>query len=240
MSTQKMKVEIWSDVTCTFCYTSKKRFESALSKFKDNDSVEVIWRSFELAPGFKTDPSKLFPQFLAELKGISIEHSKTMIDQVANSVNDTGLKLNLHQSIPANTFNAHRLSHFAKLSNLQNEIEEALFRAYFMEGKNIDDILILIQIASDNGLDASKVKNMFEGNMFTDEVRKDILEANESGITSVPFFRFNNSSTISGAQDTTLFLETLEKTFTQWESQIHLSNPENISGQSCSIDEECK
>ena len=109
-----MKVEIWSDVTCTHCYTAKRKFESALSQFKNRDKLEIIWRSFELAPGLKTDPNKFLPRFLQELQGISLEQAHEMIDHVTDSVKEVGLEYNLNKAIPANSFNAHRLSHFAK------------------------------------------------------------------------------------------------------------------------------
>lgn len=240
MTTKKMKVEIWSDVTCTFCYTAKRKFESALSQFKDSDKIEVVWKSFELAPELKTDSNKQFPQFLAELKGISIEQSKGMIDQVAASVKELGLEFNLYTAIPANSFNAHRLSHLAKHYHLQDKTEEGLFKAYFTEGKNIDDISVLIQIAGEIGLDTTSVKDMLESSKYADEVRQDIYEAKEVGITSVPFFMFNNTTTVSGAQESKLFFETLEKTFAQWQTENHYLNSEIMGGQSCKIGENCK
>jgi predicted DsbA family dithiol-disulfide isomerase len=240
MTTKKMKVEIWSDVTCTFCYTAKRKFESALSQFKDRDKIEVVWKSFELAPELKTDPNKHFPQFLAELRGISIEQSKGMIDQVAASVKELGLEFNLYKTIPANSFNAHRLSHLAKHYHMQDKTEESLFRAYFTEGRNIDDTSVLFQIANEIGLDTTSVKNMLESSKYTDEVRQDIYEAKEAGVTSVPFFMFNTTTTVSGAQDSKLFLETLGKAFAQWQTESHHLNLEVMGGQSCKIGEGCK
>ena len=123
-----MKVEIWSDVTCTHCYTAKRKFEHALSQFENRDKIEVTWRSFELAPGLKTDPNKFLPQFLQELQGISLGKVQEMINHVTDSAKKVGLEYNLNKAIPANSFNAHRLSHFAKVRGLQDKIEERIFR----------------------------------------------------------------------------------------------------------------
>jgi len=239
MTTKKMKVEIWSDVTCNFCYTAKRKFESALSQFKDNDKIEVVWKSFELAPTLKTEPNKYFPQFLSELRGLSSEQVSNMIDQAENSVKDVGLEFNLRKAIPANSFNAHRLSHMAKHHGLQDKAEESLFKAYFTEGKNIDDSSVLIQIANEIGLDTTSVKSALESSKYADDVRQDIYEAKEAGVRSVPFFLFNTATTVSGAQDSKVFLETLETTFAQWQSENDHSNSEIIGEQSCKIGEDC-
>ena len=213
MKAKKMKVEIWSDVTCSFCYTAKRKFERALSQFKDKDKVEVVWRSFELAPDLKTDPKKYFPQFLAELRGLTLEQATGMIDHVANSAKADGLEFNLRKAIPANSFKAHRLSHFAKQYHLQDETEERLFKAYFTEGKNIDDLSILVQLAAEIGLDTIAVKRALDSTEYIDQVKADISLAKEMGITSVPFFTINSEAKISGAQDSDVFLEALERTF---------------------------
>lgn len=235
-----MKVEIWSDVTCTHCFTAKRKFERALSQFKNRDKIEVIWRSFELAPGLKTDPNKFLPQFLQELQGISLEHAQDMIDHVTDSVKEVGLEYNLNKAIPANSFNAHRLSHFAKVRGLQDKMEERIFNAHFIEGKNIDDIPTLTELAKEIGLNASEVKNILETAKFADQVNQDLAEAKLIGITSVPKFIFNTNTKVSGAQDSNVYLEILEKEFAQWEADKVKSASEIIEGQSCKIGEDCK
>lgn len=230
MKTNKMKVEIWSDITCMYCYMAKRKFESALSQFKDKDKIEVIWKSFELAPDLKTNPNILFPDFLANLKGISVEQSLAMISGASNMVKEAGLSFNLEKTIPANSFNAHRLSHLAKAYQLQEEIEEQLFKAYFTEGKNIDDIPTLMQLAIEIGLDSIAVKRCLESTEYADQVMSDIAEAKEASINSVPNFVFNSKSTISGTKESNVFLETLEKTFGLWQSE---------SEQSCEIGKGC-
>ena len=235
-----MKVEIWSDVTCTHCYTAKRKFERALSQFKDRDKIEVIWRSFELAPGLKTDPNKFLPQFLQERQGISLKQAQEMIDHVTDSVKEVGLEYNLDKAIPANSFNAHRLSHFAKVRGLQDKMEERIFNAYFIEGKNIDDIPSLVELAKEIGLNVSEVKNILETAKYADQVKQDLAEAKQIGIASVPKYIFNKNTQVSGAQDSNVYLEILEKEFAQWKTDKVKSESEIIKGQSCKIGEDCK
>lgn len=239
MTNDKMKVEIWSDVTCPFCYIGKRKFEGALSQFKNAGSIEIIWKSFELAPGFKTEPIKDMYRFLAEHNGISLEQVKAMSSQLAGTAKEAGLQYNLDRAIPANSFNAHRLSHLAKHHHLQDEAEERLFKAYFTEGKNIDDIPTLIQLGKEIGLDTTEVKNVLESNQYADEVRQDIAEAQKAGVKSVPHFAFNGKPAISGAQDSKAFLEKLETAFTEWQSEKSLTDFTVTDGQACKIGEVC-
>ncbi|HLP39448.1 DsbA family oxidoreductase [Lacibacter sp.] len=239
MTNNKMKVEIWSDVTCPFCYIGKRKFEHALNQFKDADKVEIIWKSFELAPGFQTEPVKDMYQFLAAHNGVSLEQIKTISNQLADSAWQVGLQYNLEKAIPANSFNAHRLSHLAKQRQLQDKAEERLFKAYFTEGKNIDDIPTLIALGKEIGLDAAEVKNVLESDQYADEVRQDIADANQAGVKSVPHFTFNGQESISGAQDSKVFLEKLELAFTAWKSKKSLADITATDGQACKIGEVC-
>jgi len=239
MTAAKMKLEIWSDITCPFCYIGKRKLENALSQFKDAEHVEVIWRSFELAPGFKTQPDKNMHQFLSEFKGISLKQAVEISDQVAGSARQVGLEYNFHKAIPTNSFNAHRLSHFAKHRNLQEDAEETLFKGYFTNGKNIDDILTLIELGKEIGLDPAEVKHVLESERYNEDVRKDLYEAKQMGITSVPFFVFDRRTKISGAPESTVILETLEKTFAEWQKENPAPASEITSGSSCKVGEDC-
>lgn len=215
-----MKIEIWSDIVCPFCYIGKRKFEKALSQFKDKDQIEIEWKSFQLSPDKKTEPDKSVYQFLADHKGISLEVAKSMSAQVTNSARQVGLEYDFDKAIPANSFNAHRLLHLAKQYDLQDQAEEVLFKAYFSEGKNIDDIPTLVQFGTDLGLDATEVKNMLDSHQYAPEVQQDIEEAQYLGLRSVPSFVFDRKYLIAGAQDSQLFLEVLEKTFAEWQKVI--------------------
>jgi predicted DsbA family dithiol-disulfide isomerase len=216
LTENKMKIEVWSDIMCPFCYIGKRKLDMALAIFKEAQNIEVTWKSFQLMPDMITVPGKNINQLLSEEKSISLEHAKSMNDYVSEMASQIGLKYNFNIAVPANTFNAHRLSHLAKQYGLQNEIEEKLFAAYFTEGKNVDDINTLIEIGRETGLNAGESEIVLNGNKFEEEVRYDIYEAKQSGIRGVPFFLFNNKQTISGAQDNAVFMLTLTKAYTEW------------------------
>jgi predicted DsbA family dithiol-disulfide isomerase len=216
LTKNKMKIEVWSDIMCPFCYIGKRKLDLALARFGNAEDIEVIWKSFQLMPDMITFPGRNINQLLSEEKGISLEHAKNMNDYVTEMAASVGLAYNFDIAKPANTFNAHRLSHLAKQHGFQNEIEEKLFAAYFTEGKNIDDHDTLKQIGSETGLTINDLENVLNGDRYKEEVRYDIYEAKQSGIRGVPFFLFNNKQTISGAQDNMVFNETLSKAYSDW------------------------
>jgi predicted DsbA family dithiol-disulfide isomerase len=208
-----MKIEIWSDVMCPFCYIGKRKFEVALAQFEHKENVEIEWKSFLLSPEMQTDPNKNIHQFLAEHKGVSLEQATGMNDNVAHIAAQVGLQYNFDQTIPANSFNAHRFLHFAKKHGKQNEAEELLFKSYFTDGKNIDDAPTLLALANSLGLDADALTAAMGKGEFTDDVIADIQEAQALGVRGVPFFVFDRKYAVSGAQEPAVFLETLETAF---------------------------
>lgn len=208
-----MKIEIWSDVMCPFCHISKRKFEMALEQFAHKDKVEVEWKSFQLDPSIQTDAGKSIHQFLAERKGISLEKAKEMNDYVTDLAKKVGLTYNFDKAVVANSFDAHRFSHLAKKHGAQNNAEELLFKAYFTEGKNTADEETLIQLGEELGIKAEETKATLRSDVFVDEVRSDIEEAQQIGVTGVPFFVVNRKYAISGAQESDTFLQMLNKVF---------------------------
>ena len=204
-------VEIWSDVMCPFCYIGKRKFEQALEQFPGNDAVEVEWKSFQLNPDMKTEPSKNINEYLAEHKGISLARAKEMNERVTAMAAEVGLTYDLGRAVVANSFDAHRLSHFAKKHGRQDAVEERLFKAYFTEGKNTADHGTLVSLAVEAGLNAEEVRAMLAGTEFSDDVNRDIYEASQVGARGVPFFVFDNKYAVSGAQPSELFLQVLNK-----------------------------
>lgn len=200
---------------CPFCYIGKKRFDDALAQFEHKDEVEIEWKSFMLSPDLKTDPTKNNNQFLAEHKGISLEEATGMNNYVTDMAAQAGLTYDFNKAIVANSFNAHRFSHFAKQYGKQNEAEEKLFAAYFTEGKNIDDAETLMAMAAELELDVTKLANVMGSGAYAKDVMADIDEAQELGIRGVPFFVLNRKYAISGAQETAVFLDTLQKAFAE-------------------------
>ncbi|QKJ28820.1 DsbA family oxidoreductase [Mucilaginibacter mali] len=206
-----MKVEIWSDVMCPFCYIGKRRFEQALAQFAHAGEVEVTWKSFQLNPGLVTAPSISIHQYLADAKGWQLDYAKQLNQQVTDMAQAVGLNYQLDNAVVANSFNAHRLSHLATAKGLGDAAEEALFNAYFTQGKNIDDTDTLVALGTSIGLDAEDVRQALNTNAYADEVRRDIDEARQLGISGVPFFVLNDKYAVSGAQAVGVFSGALEK-----------------------------
>ena len=229
-----MKVNIWSDVRCPFCYIGKKKFKDALKQFSNKDKVEIHWKSFQLDPNLKTDPQTSMLEYFVKAKGVSEEQVLQMFSGATKMEEETGISMNLQKGILANSFNAHRLIQFAKARNLGNEIKEALFKVHFEEGKNIDDISILSEVAASIGLDAEEVRQVLNSDAYAYEVKKDEMEARNIGVRGVPFFVFDDKYAISGAQPVEAFLQTLEKVWEEKNSELKISE-----GDSCSSEGNC-
>ncbi len=225
---------------CPFCYIGKRRFESALAQFPGRGDVHVTWKSFQLAPGMVTDPSTNIHQYLAAHKGISLEEARELNDYVTGMAAEVGLEYNFDKSVVANSFHAHRFLHFAKKEGKQEEAEEALFHAYFTDGLNIDDFTVLIQLGISIGLDAGELKPALENGLYAEDVRRDLYEARQVGVKGVPFFLFDEKYAIQGAQDGSVFQETLEKAHSGWLKETAGTNREVTPGQSCAPGEPCQ
>lgn len=222
-----MKVEIWSDIMCPFCYIGKRRFEKALDQFEYADEVEIIWRSFQLNPDMETDPDVNINEYLAEAKGWSLQKAQQMNQRVTDMAAEEGLEYNMDQAVVANSFDAHRLIQFAKEHNKADEAEEVLFRSYFTEGKNIADHDTLSAIASEIGLDADETREVLQSNQFDNQVKHDIEIASGINIRGVPFFLFNRKFAVSGARESEIFLKALKQSWNKW-----LEEKEDIQTQS--------
>ena len=208
-----MKVEIWSDIMCPFCYIGKRKFELALNQFENKKDIEIEWRSFQLNPHMKTDPNKNINQYLAEIKGWPLDQAKKMNERVTTMAREVGLHYNFDKAVVANSFDAHRLIQLAKKHGKGDAAEEALFKAYFTEGKNIADHPTLVEIGSELGLDKNEVAQMLRSDLFSREVERDVHHAEEYGARGVPFFVLNGKYGVSGAQSPEVFLQALEKSY---------------------------
>lgn len=210
-----MKVEIWSDVMCPFCYIGKRKFETALAQFEHKNDVIVEWKSFQLDPNTVTDERKNTLEHLVQSKGWTMDYTKQTIANVTETAKEVGLNFYFENTIVANSFHAHRLLHLAKIHHIQNQCKELLLAAYFTEGKNIDDQEVLKNIGLQIGLDANEVSNLLASNQFADEVKNDIHHAQEIGVRGVPFFVLDNKYAISGAQSSETFLAALTQTWNE-------------------------
>ena len=232
-----MKVEIWSDVMCPFCYIGKRRFESALQELPFKDEIEIEWKSFQLNPDLQYEPGRKIHEYLAERKGFSLEKAKEMNNYVTEMAAVEGLTYDFEKAVVANSFDAHRFSHLAAKQGKGDAAEESLFKAYFTEGKNISDRDTLIQLGIDIGLDSTAVQQALESDAYTEEVNQDIAEAEAIGVRGVPFFVIDRKYAVSGAQAKDAFVQALERSFTEWKKEN--INFTTIEGQVCSTDGDC-
>jgi len=211
----KMIVEVWSDVVCPFCYIGKRKLEKALSLFENREYVEVVWRSYQLYPDVKTQPNKTIYEFMAEKHGITVKQIKNEYSFINDMAAEVGLKYQLDKAILVNTRNAHRLLQMAKREKKDNIAEEILFKSYFIDNKNIDDIEILKTIAEEIGFDKLSFKSELLSLQNDEGIDSDIYQSRQTGVRGVPFFLINNSISISGAQDISVFIDGLNKGWNQ-------------------------
>lgn len=233
-----MKINIWSDIRCPFCYIGKRKFEAALDKFPHKDEVEVIWRSFQLDPNLKTRTDISTYDYFAEIKGKSKEEAIQMHQYVNEVAGQVGLRFDFDKAIVANSFNAHRLIQLARTKGLGDDAEELLFKAHFTEGKNIDDNTVLMEIGLALGLGEAVVKEVLETDAFAKEVREDELRAHTIGVRGVPFFVFNDKMAVSGAQSPDIFLDTLNKAWAQYQEE-KAKGLTVVHGEACTTEGNC-
>ena len=206
-----MKVEIWSDVVCPFCYIGKRKFETALAQFAYRADVQVVWRSFELNPDLRPASGQSVYQSLAQAKGISEAESRRMSDHVTQVALEVGLAYDFDRAVPANTFLAHQLTHLCAHHGRQDAAKERLMAAYYTEGQNIGDPETLVQLATEIGLDAGEARQALAAGTYAEAVRLDEYHARQINVRGVPFFVFEDKYAVSGAQPSELFAEVLEK-----------------------------
>jgi len=234
-----MKIEIWSDINCPFCYMGKRNLEHALQEFPQKDEVEVVWKSFELDPYAEVDPQEDLYEKLSSKYGKPREWAVEMSQNVTERAAELGLQYDLDRTIPTNSLDAHRLLHLAAKHGLQDEAKEQLLAAYFTEGKHIGKPETLQQIGEAIGLDATTVRNMLESDEFKEEVRKDEAEAQKLGIRGVPFFVINRKYGISGAQPAEVLLQALQQAKEEESPLVEVSgsekNQDGCSDDACAV-----
>jgi predicted DsbA family dithiol-disulfide isomerase len=210
-----MKIEIWSDVACPYCYMGKRKFDMALAQFSGKEDVQIEWKTFLLNPELKTDPNVSIFQYLAEIKGFPEEQAQQMMTQITESGKAIGLDYHFDQVVLANTTKAHQLLHEARVQGFQHEMEERLFEAYFVEGKNTDDVNILVELATEVGMNATALDVKILGGHHSTELEADLELAQQFGVRGVPFFVFDRKYAVSGAQEPETFLKTMEQVLSE-------------------------
>lgn len=204
-----MKVQIWSDVACPFCYIGKRHLELAAEQ--TNIPLEIEWMSFQLDPNAPEKTEKSIYEILAKKYGKDVAWAKQMNASMIEMGEKAGLTFNVDIQKPTNTLNAHLLLHQAKDEDLQTKLKEALFEAYFVNGENISDKKILLEIAANVGMDLEKSEETLNQKKYVSEVRDDINLAKRYEIQGVPFFIINNKYALSGAQPVAAFVQAFDK-----------------------------
>lgn len=204
-----MKVEIYSDVACPWCYIGKARFDRALAAFPGAEEVEVVYRAYQLDPGAPSEAVPMMEYLERRFGGAA----RGMADRVADQARHEGLEMDYVQGLAVNTLNAHRLMHLAEREHgheVQREVAAGLFEAHFSSGRDVGDPAVLADIAEAAGMDGVRVSAYLASNEGAREVREDIERARRLGITAVPTFVFENRYAVQGAQPTSAFLQALE------------------------------
>lgn len=207
-----IKVEIWSDINCPFCYIGKRHLEMALQNFSGKNNVLIEWKSFELDPYSQPSPQSDSTELLAKKYGRDRSWAEKMNSEITEMARNAGLDFHLDKVVPASSFNGHRLLHLAKSKNVQvqNDLKEILLSYKFIEGKNINSSECLRDAGVSVGLDPDEILAVLESDKFGQDVRKDEDQAGAMGIRAVPHFRFNRVNAIGGARPPEIFLQMLE------------------------------
>jgi predicted DsbA family dithiol-disulfide isomerase len=214
-----MRVDIWSDVVCPWCYIGKRRFEQALSRFPAAAQVDVHWHSFELDPTnegpLPYGEDERYVDRLSAKYGTGREQAQQMLDGMTQTAAGEGLAFDFSIARPSGTFDAHRLLHLAAERGVQDAVKERLMRGYFSEGEAVGDRATLVRLAAEAGLDPDEVATVLEDQRFAGAVRADEAEAATIGVQGVPFFVVDRRYGVSGAQPVDVLVQVLERAWSE-------------------------
>lgn len=206
-----MKIEIWSDYVCPFCYIGKRNLEMAIQQASIKEPVEIEFKSFELDPESPNEYNENIHEIIAKKYGIPVEEAKSMNDRIISMAKEVGLNYNFDDLKPTNTFDAHRLSHYAKAEGKNKQYSEAVMKSYFVDSNLISNHEVLAELAEGIGLNKQRALEILSSNQYEREVREEEKRAYDLRIDSVPYFLFNDTQAISGALPIESFLEVFKK-----------------------------
>lgn len=229
-----MKIEVWSDIMCPFCYIGKRNFETALAQIPYKDDIKVIWRGFQLDENLSKDEPISTIEYLKTRINITEEQIEQMFSRLNEKGKAVGIEFNQKIAKTINTGDAHRLIAFAQSKDKGSEAKEALFKAYFTDGKNIADYDTLAEIGAEIGLNKTEVSEMLNSDAFVFDVASDILDARGLQISSVPFFAIDRMYALSGAQSVEYFTSAIKQAY-----EKHYVTSEDSSADSCGIEGNC-
>ncbi len=233
-----MKIEIWSDVACPWCYIGKRRFETALSAFEHKADVAVQWRSYQLDPSLPEHYDGTELAYLSERKGMAPDNLREMFSHVTEQAAAEGLNYDFDKVVVANSFQAHQLLHLAAAHGKGDDVKEVLLSAHFEHGENIGSREFLLRTGTAAGIAAGEITEALETGRYADEVRADFAEARGLGITGVPFFVIDRKYGISGAQPAELFSKALEEAWAEAHPlvMVESSGDADADGEVCGPD----
>lgn len=206
-----MKIEIWSDFVCPFCYLGERRFELGLEQFEGKEEVEVSFRSFQLDPSAVSAEGKSIDELIAHKYGISVAQAKANNDNIVSAAAAVGLHYDFDHLKHNNTGKAHEIAKFALEKGLEKSLVDRFFKAYFEEGTDIGDVNALVALAASIGLDPVETAEVLKEGRYTQAVKDDQAQAAALGITGVPFFVIDGRYGVSGAQSPEHFLMALRE-----------------------------
>jgi predicted DsbA family dithiol-disulfide isomerase len=218
-----VRIEIWSDVVCPWCYIGKRHLEEALASFEHADEVEVTYRSYELDPSAPQVPTETTEQALAKKFGTDVAGVRELMKRTDGPAEAAGLHFVHGQAAHARTVDAHRLLHLALDHGVQLELKEALLAAYFLRGESMGDHAVLRDVALSVGLPAERVDAVLGSDEYADAVAADIAQARAYGANGVPFFVVDATYGVSGAQPTEVFGQLLDQAWRESHPQVQLA-----------------
>lgn len=242
MSSNKMKIEVWTDIMCPYCYIGKLHYEKALRQFNHADEIELTWKAFQLNPNLP-DKGHGYPvtEYLKNMAGFSEEKINQMFTSIEQLAVDAGVQSNLPNAIAANSNDAHRLIKLAAQRGLDSKVLALLGKAYFEEGKDYSDWELLVTLGKEAGLEEDDIRSMLHSDDYRYEIKQDIQEAHNLGFDTVPTFLMDRRQAIVGSEPVDLFLSVLNKAYDDWKSRTEKDNTLNITkGKSCNADGVCE
>ena len=218
-----MRIEIWSDIACPWCFIGKRRFETALAGFAHKDEVEVEWRSYQLDPSLPEHFEGSETDYLGQAKGMPADQLQQMLEHVRTQADGEGLAYDFESLVVANSFTAHRFLHLAKSHGVMDAAKETLLSGHFEGGRNIGDHAYLAEVGQTLGIEPADTLRVLASDDYAAEVKADIAEARELGVTGVPFFVIDRKYGISGAQPSDAFAQVLDQVWAENEKLTVLS-----------------
>lgn len=214
-----MKITIWSDFVCPFCFIGQANLENALKTFEHKDDVEIEYKSFQLMPDADYTPGETYAETFSKMKGIPVERAKGMFEQVTETAEKAGVEINYDIAKLTNTFDAHRVFQHDRTEGKGTLFFKALYAAHFTNGEVLNDEETLVRLSESVELDGQTVRDIIHSDQYAQDVNVDISQASSLGVQGVPFFLVNDKYSISGAQPVELFQEALDKIYAEEQAE---------------------